>query len=409
MSMPSSCSHHRTRHSWRHRRSADASAELTASSPSRTTAVDLDLITSTAAGAQCFCESLARDGFATVSIRGSAPVFAECLKEMAAFFALPSSQKQRHAAAHGPGCNVGFMFSDKKDSMEIFEAKCLHNPQYPWPSPTLQRAVTRARDLLHRTARACLRALAAPLGLDAAALEGLLDAETLADGPGAQLQQLAAASMTTMRVWRYPAGVSGNEMHCDNSLLTLAPAGTRVGLAVRRKSDGATLMPEEALLGEGEIVVFAGDALGFLTAGRIPALVHWVMGTERERLSMPFFLRPRPDAMLHAHGPRDVQAICQRDLEGGGKTCAYGPCNKEGNAVCGACGLSTYCSVEHQLADWKAGHQITCGKRGKIAERWPWKADAYYLAGPGEKNGRGVISWSERVCEPVCPPASAAS
>ena len=342
------------------------------------------------------CATLVRDGYAIIKLGTSDSIVATCLEHMEAFFDRETSHKEMHAATDGPGCSVGFMYSGTP-GVEIFEAKCLHNPRYPWPDPALRAAVSRARDLLHRTARQCLRALASPLGLDAADLEALLDPTELADGTEG-IRQLEVASTTTLRVWRYPAKCSGNESHCDNSLLTMAPAATRIGLGVRRKHDGKAIFPEEGMR-RGEVILFAGDALSFLTAGRVPALVHWVAKTaDEQRLSMPFFLRPRPAALLtppaSADGPL-IATMCQRELEGGGKRCTLPGCTREGNAVCGACGMSGYCSVEHQAADWPK-HMIVCGKRGKVSERWPWKADPYYFAAKGETCGRGVVSWEEQ-------------
>ena len=142
----------------------------------------------------------------------------------------------------------------------------------------------------------------------------------------------------------------------------------------------------------------AGDALSFLTAGRVPALVHWVGAVaEVQRLSMPFFLRPRPEALLMPPPSKSavVAPMCQRELEGGGRTCTLPGCTKEANAVCGACGMSAYCSEAHQVADWPA-HKVVCGERGKIHERWPWKADPYYYAAKDEGCGRGMITWVDQ-------------
>lgn len=127
-----------------------------------------------------------------------------------------------------------------------------------------------------------------------------------------------------MRVWHYWPGGVGNEAHADNTLLTISPAGTRVGLGVRVLGDGRHVWPE-ARMADGECLLFAGDALGVLTRGAVPALLHWVEPPKAEaRMSMPFFLRPRLDALLDparvcraappADAPR-VDPLRQRELE----------------------------------------------------------------------------------------------
>ena len=49
-----------------------------------------------------------------------------------------------------------------------------------------------------------------------------------------------------------------------------------------------------------EVIIFAGETLGYLTRGKLRAPVHYVderyMG--QARISMPFFLRARPDAFI---------------------------------------------------------------------------------------------------------------
>ncbi len=57
---------------------------------------------------------------------------------------------------------------------------------------------------------------------------------------------------------------------------------------------------EAAAAGPRELIVFAGETLSFLTGGQLRAPVHYVderfMG--KPRVSMPFFVRGRPDALL---------------------------------------------------------------------------------------------------------------
>lgn len=300
----------------------------------------------TAAGGAALHAALAADGMALLVPDGDGSTaafkFRRCLEVMESFFLRSQAEKRRSAATDGPGCVVGYMHNDSGGA-EMFEAKCIHDPRWPWPDEAMRRAVVDARALLHDLALACLRALAQPLGLERTALEGLLDQPQ---------QPLATCSNTTMRVWRYLREGVGNEVHVDNSLLTVAPAGSAVGLWARRYRDGAQLQPERQMA-PGTVLVFAGDALSFLCGGRVPALVHWVSRPVQDlaRYSFPFFLRARQDAVLSCASPPSLQ-LCQRQLEasaGGG-----------------------------------------AGDRSLRTE-WPWKRnDAYYVAPLGQPAGNGV-------------------
>lgn len=76
----------------------------------------------------------------------------------------------------------------------------------------------------------------------------------------------------------------GNERHVDHTLLTVALAGSAVGLGRVR---------DEALMRPHQVCLFAGDALSFRAAGALPALLHRVASTHVLRLSIPF---PAPAA-----------------------------------------------------------------------------------------------------------------
>ena len=55
-----------------------------------------------------------------------------------AFFAKPKEEKLPHGPAEGPGCFVGYQGNEEK-GQEIFEAKRLHDPRWPWPSESMRR------------------------------------------------------------------------------------------------------------------------------------------------------------------------------------------------------------------------------------------------------------------------------
>ena len=276
----------------------------------------------------------------------------------------------------------------ERPGVEIFEAKVHHDPRFPWPDSDTMAAVLEARSVLHDVGMRCLRALVKPLGLDWQYLESILD------GPS---PPLTTCSNSTMRVWHYPPDGAGSEMHCDNTLLTIAPAGSRIGLGIRRFRDNSSCFPEEQMT-PGAVLVFAGDALSYLTAGRLPACVHWVTpATDCARISMPFFLRARRDAKLNPPPEMAgrVEPLVQHDIDGGDRSCSLSGCTNEGSKTCGACGMARYCCVEHQQLDWtKGGHMRTCGKN-KVSKRWPWKLDKYYAGVPGQPCGRGVVPFED--------------
>ena len=279
-------------------------------------------------GRATLATALLTDGMCCVAPPAAADVrrrLQQCVAHTESFFARPAADKVRFGASHGRGRQFGYM-ANAAGGAEMFEAMRQCDPGGPWPSAEMQRAVLSFRELLHETALACLRALALHFGLDAAYIGSLLD-----QGP-TESPSLDAASFSTMRIWRYYPGGVGNEMHVDNSLLTVTAAGTQVGLGCMRYRDGAQVWPEAAGLETGDrLLVFAGDALSMLTGGRLPALMHWVRPPrEGDRISMPYFLRPRRDALLSpARCCGDdaalggVAAVVQRDLEANARNVRY--------------------------------------------------------------------------------------
>lgn len=111
--------------------------------------------------------------------------------------------------------------------------------------------------------------------------------------------------------------------HADLGLLTVSPISAHPLLEAWDPETLAWRHAErDALAAPGmcDALVFAGETLSFLTAGRVQAIVHKVglphapdaRGLSAEaRYSMPFFARARPDAVLRPllpHGFAEVQA-----------------------------------------------------------------------------------------------------
>lgn len=95
-----------------------------------------------------------------------------------------------------------------------------------------------------------------------------------------------------------PVGAVRAAAHEDINLLTVLPVSTRPGLELmtRRGEWLAVDVPPNVM------VCDTGDMMAKLTGGRLPATTHRVVnppgGRDGGRLSMPFFLHPRPDAEL---------------------------------------------------------------------------------------------------------------
>lgn len=345
----------RTRQSWRRRH--------------RRRVVRTSDIESGAAWAQQgLCDALCDEGYVILQLpdSSSAAKFLHCVAVMRQFFARDRAEKNFCAASDGPGQHVGYMCADVSKA-EMFEAKKHHDPRWPWPNARLRNAVLDARQLLDDVAVLCLRALAAPLGLSADALLRLLDAPVDTEARDADpAHYFGARSTTTMRVWNYWPGGVGNEAHTDNTLLTVTPAGTRVGLGVRCVADGVVRWPE-AHMREDEVLVFAGDALGFLTSGRVRPLLHWVTPPPplgASRISLPFFLRPRLDALLDpaaASSGEDKEPLL----------------SAQSSALCGAI---TQAALERNERN--------------VRWTWPWKRLSYYecAGGARDEGGAGASS-----------------
>jgi isopenicillin N synthase-like dioxygenase len=125
-----------------------------------------------------------------------------------------------------------------------------------------------------------------------------------------------AGGISTLRLIRYPvrppesmAGVPDDRLwveqggrrlymlgraHVDSGLVTLLAQDGVAGLQARA-SDGTWLdVPPE----EGTLAVNFGKLLERWTGGRIKATEHRVIGSGRERCSVPFFYEPRTDAEI---------------------------------------------------------------------------------------------------------------
>ena len=279
----------------------------------------------------------------------------------------------------------GYMsYLDDAEGSECFEAKLNYDRGFAWPRQPagFRAAVAALQDVLLRTSLVALSALVEALGLDRSSVLAVLDdgmrlpsppdlpavaaSAQAAYAPPAAVD-LATASHSAMRVWSYAHGKPSG-WHCDNTLLTLSPAASAPGLLLRTLS-GQTFFAEEVWLRSprtacparphqwlssprlpfphrqvmrpADLLLFAGDALSYLSGGRLLAAMHRAVppsvrsGPARPpRVSAPFFLRPRRSALLSPL-PRQTELPPLRVSE-----------------------------LEHNAAN--------------LRSRWPWKRRAYF-------------------------------
>ena len=133
-------------------------------------------------------------------------------------------------------------------------------------------------------------------------------ADTLLDSVGLYLglpdgyfRALTRDGNSVLRVIHYPdvAGPPGAvraAAHEDINLCTLLVDATAPGLEIRSK-DGRWIPVQGAA---DEIVADTGDMVQRITGGAVPSVTHRVVNGDGpgDRMSMPFFVHPRPDAVL---------------------------------------------------------------------------------------------------------------
>lgn len=110
-----------------------------------------------------------------------------------------------------------------------------------------------------------------------------------------------------------PVGAVRAAAHEDINLITVLPASTRPGLELMTR-DGEWMAIATP---PGVMVCDTGDMMQLLTAGRLPATTHRVVNPEASdggRLSMPFFMHPRPDVMIEPLDPNYAEPIMTRDF-----------------------------------------------------------------------------------------------
>jgi hypothetical protein len=184
-------------------------------------------------------------------------------------------------------------------------------------------------ELLDDVARDCMRAICEVLGLDEEWVIGeLLDDRT---PPPTSEDQVASEDKSNqygasvLRVYNYrnkvnaPPDDNSCGVHADLGLVTVSPVATVPGLQMWNLERMLWADVEENVTAL-HFSVFAGETLGVLTNGGITAPLHRVPGivvdSEAERrMSMPYFLRARPEKCLNPGSPPETHTSCRDFME----------------------------------------------------------------------------------------------
>lgn len=232
----------------------------------------------------------------------------EAFDRARAFFALPVAAKDRYRDGRGGQRGWSpFLAERAKDRPEPDLKEYWHTGRPAPADPALRGAIPENLDpdghvpgfsaatqalfsALEQTAGRVLEALAVSLAL-----------------PPDAFASLAVGGNHVLRALHYPpvdpalaaAGSIRAAAHEDVNLCTLLVDATAPGLQLRAR-DGRWIPVEGAA---DEIVADTGDMLQHLTNGVVPSITHRVVnddgaGGAGARLSMPFFVHPRPDAVL---------------------------------------------------------------------------------------------------------------
>ncbi|HET9107485.1 MAG TPA: 2OG-Fe(II) oxygenase family protein [Steroidobacteraceae bacterium] len=151
---------------------------------------------------------------------------------------------------------------------------------------------------MERVATAIMRSLARSLGLRQgyfdASFERGLSTLRLLHYPPRSAEELATVDPEVWVQWhgtrRYLIGAP----HTDSGFVTLLTQDGVAGLQARARSGAWIDVPPL----EGTLVVNFGQVLEQWSGGRIRATEHRVLGSGRERFSIPFFYEARADAII---------------------------------------------------------------------------------------------------------------
>ncbi|KAG7402062.1 hypothetical protein PHYBOEH_007276 [Phytophthora boehmeriae] len=241
------------------------------------------------------------------------------------------------------GRRVGFSSDRNREYMQLRLPIAASGT--PWPPVYFQESEENVKfandlltllELLDDIARDCMKAACEILNIDERWLfEELLDDRTR---PKLDFQGTRDTSYqygaSVLRIYNYrnkdPAAngrpekeVDPNDhscgVHADLGLVTVSPLATVPGLQIWNLERMLWADVEESAT-DLQFSVFAGETLGLLTHGVIVAPLHRVppicVAAEAERrMSMPYFLRVKPNACINPTAPLTEQITCRDFME----------------------------------------------------------------------------------------------
>ncbi len=227
----------------------------------------------------------------------SPEVVRRAYQEAAKFFALPDAAKTQYSLPQHRGQGGFSSFGSEQakshtlpDLKEFWHINrySLTTPDSPWPQevPSFRPIMTRLYEQLMACAEVLLAACSDYLGQ-----------------PSDWLVAMASGGNTVLRLAHYPpvgqpaVGSLRAAPHEDINLITLLCEATAPGLEILTQ-DGQWLPIKTT---PGQIVVDTGDMLQNLTNGLFRSTTHRVVNPQpsnQARLSMPFFVHPRPEIDL---------------------------------------------------------------------------------------------------------------
>ncbi|TMW64852.1 hypothetical protein Poli38472_009019 [Pythium oligandrum] len=304
-----------------------------------------------------FAQNMMRFGFARIEVtpeQAKIPqdAFTSVRKWLMSQLALPTEQRWRDkvdarsteemdAASSHPkvsgGRYVGFSADRSREYLQlrrpIAASGTVWPPAYFADNKQFATEMLTLLNLLDNLGRDCMRAICEILNLDEDwIMKELLDDPT---PPPASEEEVTTVDKSyqygasVLRIYNYRnkskdgAPVNPEDQSCathaDLGLVTVSPVATVPGLQMWNL-ERMVWTDVEGDAGPLHFSVFAGETLGFITNGLVRAPLHRVpaIGVPTEdgrRMSMPYFLRARPEACLNPRATPTRRITCRDFME----------------------------------------------------------------------------------------------
>ena len=259
-------------------------------------------------------DALAGTGFVVVTEHGiDLSRLHDAYDQIEAFFARPETEKRAFMVGrdgqrgYTPFGREHAKDADAPDLKEFWHVGRDAIAPNVWPDApdNFRREVAWLYDALDSLGLDLLRALTGPLGVS----DDTFDA-------------MAAGGNSVLRLLHYPPLSESADprsiraaAHEDINLITLLVSASAAGLELKDRQGRwhAIDAPPDS------VIVDTGDMLARITNGALPSTTHRVVnpeGPNTSRYSMPFFLHPRPDAVLSVF-PQYRDGTEAEDITGG--------------------------------------------------------------------------------------------